>query len=431
MNKAAIGGVAAAVVAGALVAGWFALHGRDPAQAAAGGAAAPAAAPGATGASGPAVSVSTVRAQKRDVDVVLEATGTVTALNSVDVRPQISSTITKVHIREGQFVKEGQLLFTLDSRNDEVNVTKAKAQLAKDEASLADAERQLARSKDLFAQNFIAQGAVDTNQALADSQKAVVEADRAAIEAAQVALSYNRIVAPTAGRAGAINVYPGSLVQPTASVLVTITQLDPISVAFALPQRNLGDVLATLRSGGGKVLAILPESRGTLTGKLDFVDNAVDANSGTVRVKAQFANANEQLWPGAYILVRLAVRTLKDAVVVPQAAIIQSPRGRIVYVVDESNKAAARQVELLHPFGEEAAISGLNAGERLVLDGRQNLRTGSSVVERAPVEATGRGRRGAAPASGAASGSEPARLPSAASGPSMATSSTRVPVGAA
>ena len=188
MNKTAIGVVATAVVAGALAAGWYALRGRDPALAA-GGPAAPAAAPGGNAASGPGISVTTIRAQKRDVDVVLEATGTVTALNSVDVRPQISSTITKVHIREGQFVKDGQLLFTLDARNDEVNVTKAKAQLAKDEASLADAQRQLARSKDLFAQNFISQGAVDTNQALADSQKAVVEADKAAIEAAQVALS--------------------------------------------------------------------------------------------------------------------------------------------------------------------------------------------------------------------------------------------------
>jgi RND family efflux transporter MFP subunit len=427
MNKAAIGGVAAVVVAGAFAAGWYVVRGRDAAQSSAGAASAPVAG----AASGPAVSVSTVRAQKRDVDVVLEATGTVTALNSVDVRPQISSTITKVHIREGQFVKEGQLLFTLDARNDEVNVTKAKAQLAKDEASLADAQRQLARSKDLFAQNFISQGAVDTNQALADSAKAVVEADRAAIEAAQVALSYNRIVATSAGRAGAINVYPGSLVQPAATVLVTITQLDPISVSFALPQRNLGDALATLRAGGGKVLAILPEARGTLTGKLDFVDNAVDANSGTVRVKAQFANSSEQLWPGAYILVRLAVRTIKDAVVIPQAAIIQSPRGRIVYVVDEGNKASARVVELLHPFGEDAAVSGVKVGERIVLDGRQNLRTGSSVVERAPVDAGGRGRRGAPPASGPASGTGPTRGPSAASGPSIATSAMRLPAGAA
>ncbi len=252
-----------------------------------------------------------MRAQQREVDIVLEATGTVTALNSVDVRPQISSTITKVHIREGQFVKQGQLLFTLDARNDEVNVTKAKAQLAKDMASLADAQRQLARSRDLFAQNFISQGAVDTNQTLVEAQQAVVASDRAAIEAAQVGLSYTRIVAPSAGRAGAINVFAGSSVQPAGAVLVTITQLDPIAVGFNLPQRNLGDALQTLRGGGGKVSAVLPEGRGTLTGRLQFVDNAVDAGSGTVRVKAEFPNSDEKLWPGAFVNVRLAVQTLE------------------------------------------------------------------------------------------------------------------------
>jgi RND family efflux transporter MFP subunit len=168
-------------------------------------------------AAGPPVSVTTIVVQKKDVDVMLEATGTVTALNSVDIRPQIASTITKVQIKEGQFVSAGQPLFLLDARNDEVNVTKARAQLAKDQAALADAERQLARSKDLFAQNFISQGAVDTNQTLVESARAVVAADRAAIESAQVGLSYSRIVAPAAGRAGAINVFPGSSVQPPAT----------------------------------------------------------------------------------------------------------------------------------------------------------------------------------------------------------------------
>src|SRR6185295_18190860 len=246
--------------------------------------------------------------------------GTVTALNSVDIRPQVASTITKVHIKEGQFVAAGQLLFTLDARNDEVNVTKARAQLAKDLAALADAQRQLARSKDLFAQNFISQGAVDTNQTLVDSQQAVVASDRAAIEAAQVALSYSRITATTAGRAGAINVYAGSFVQPSGNPLVTITQLDPISVAFSVPQRNLGPVLASLRDGGGKVVATFPESGVTATGKLLFVDNTVDANSGTVRVKAEFANKDERLWPGAFVNIRLAVEMLKGASVVPQIA---------------------------------------------------------------------------------------------------------------
>ena len=353
----------------------------------------------ASGAGAGTVSVTTVRAQKRDVDVMLETTGTVTALNSVDIRPQVSSVITKVNIREGQFVKAGDVLFTLDARNDQVNLAKAQAQLAKDMAALADAQRQLARNRDLLAQHFISQGAVDTSQTQVESMQAVVDADRAAIEAAKVGLGYNRITAPAAGRAGAINVFAGTTVQPGASSLVTITQLDPIAVSFSLPQRNLVDALETMRAGGGKVLALLPEGRHELTGKLQFVDNAVDANSGTVKVKAQFDNAKEALWPGAFVTVRLAVRTLKDATVVPQAAVIQGPRGSIVYTIDAQNKAVARPIELLYASGLDAAISGVQPGEKVVVDGRQNLRAGAAVAERAASDA-----RGASSAAASAAG---------------------------
>jgi RND family efflux transporter MFP subunit len=402
MKKAVVVGLVAGIAV-ALAVGVAVLRGQGASNGAAGaGAGASAVARAGSGVGG-AVSVTTVQARRRDVDVVLEATGTVTALNSVDVRPQISSTIVKVHIREGQFVKQGQLLFTLDARNDEVNLAKARAQLAKDMASLADAQRQLARSKELFAQNFISQGAVDTNQTLVEAQQAVVASDRAAIDAAQVGLSYTRIVAPGAGRAGAINVFAGSLVQPAGAALVTITQLDPIAVGFSLPQRNLGDALEILRAGGGKVHADLPEQHVALLGRLRFVDNAVDAASGTVRVKAEFDNPDERLWPGAFVTVRLAARTLKDAVVVPQAAIITAPRGRIVYVVDAANKVAPRPVEIVYPFGEDAVVSGLQAGERIVVEGRQNVRPGAAVIERAPPESGARERRGRA-ASAAASG---------------------------
>ncbi|MEP7099035.1 MAG: efflux RND transporter periplasmic adaptor subunit [Burkholderiales bacterium] len=374
-----------------------------PAAAAASGAAPASGA--ASGAGGP-VSVSSVRALAKDVDVMLEATGTISALNSVDIRPQVSSVITKVNIREGQFVKAGQPLFTLDARNDEVNLAKARAQLARDTASLADAQRQLARSRDLLAQNFISQGAVDTNQTLVDTQQAVVTADKAAIQAAQVGLSYNLIVAPAAGRAGAINVYAGSTVQPGGTALVTITQLDPIAVSFSVPQRNLNDALQTMRSGGGKVVAVLPESRGEVVGKLQFVDNAVDPNSGTVKVKAVFDNAGEKLWPGAFVNVRLAVSTLRGAIVVPQASIIRGPRGTIVYTIDAANKAAARPVELLYAAGLDAAVTGIQPGDKVVVDGRQNLRAGVPVVERA-ASGAGAGRPkadGAAAGASAASG---------------------------
>ena len=338
-----------------------------------------ASAPGA----GVPVSVSVVRAVAKDVDVMLEATGTISALNSVEIRPQVSSVITQVNIREGRFVKAGQLLFTLDARNDEINLAKASAQLARDQASLADAQRQLARSRDLLAQNFISQAALETNQTLVNTQQAVVTADRAAIRAAQVGLSYTRIVAPAAGRAGAINVFAGSTVQPAGSALVTITQLDPIAVSFSLPQRNLNDALATLRSGGGKVFAILPEAKGEIVGKLQFVDNVVDPNSGTVKVKAVFDNAKEALWPGAFVNVRLATSTLKGAIVVPQATLIRGPRGTLVYTIDADNKAAARPVELLYAAGLDAVVNGLQPGDRVVVDGRENLRAGVPVVERA------------------------------------------------
>ncbi|HEY2190423.1 MAG TPA: efflux RND transporter periplasmic adaptor subunit, partial [Caldimonas sp.] len=379
MNQRMLVGVvvAAVVIAGAAI---VLTHGGDRGAANADGASpAPAAA---AAAAGPAVSVTTVVVQERNVDVMLEATGTVASLNSVDVRPQVASVITKVHIKEGQSVRASDPLFTLDARNDEVNIAKAEAQLAKDQAALADAQRQLARSQDLFKQNFISQGAVDTNETLVESARAVVAADRAAITAAKVGMSYTRIVAPTSGRAGAINVFAGSLVQPTGNALVTITQLDPISVAFSLPQRNLTDALATLRSGGGTVTALLPDSDDALKGKLHFVDNVVDAGSGTVRAKAEFANPSERLWPGAFVTIRLAIQTLKGASVIPQAAIIQSPRGKIVYVVDAGAKVAARPVEVVYASGEDAAVTGVKPGERIVVEGRQNLRSGSPVIER-------------------------------------------------
>jgi RND family efflux transporter MFP subunit len=426
MNKQLIAALVAAAVVVAAGAYAFIRNQAGGDASAVAGAGSPASA--APAASGPAISVTTIVVQRRDVDVMLEATGTVMALNSVDIRPQVASVIMKVQIKEGQFVNAGQPLFALDARNDEVNVTKAKAQLAKDQAALADAERQLARSQDLFKQNFISQGAVDTNQTLVESLRAVVAADRAAIDSAQVGLSYNRIVAPAAGRAGAINVFAGSTVQPGGTALVTITQLDPIAVAFSLPQRNLGDALTTLRAGGGKVSAVLPEGGSTVTGKLHFVDNAVDAASGTVRVKAEFANKDERLWPGAFVTIRLAVQTLKGASVIPQAAVIQSPRGKIVYVVDANAKAAARPVEVVYASGEDAAVTGVKPGERIVLDGRQNLRPGAAVIERAAGEG-GRGRRGgaaSAASAGAPSASAAAALSEAGRGETT-TATRRMP----
>lgn len=347
-----------------------------------------ASAPGtASRASGVPVSVTTALAKKRNFEVALEAIGTVTPMSSVDVKPQTSSVVTRVHVKEGQFVKAGDLLFTLDTRPDEANVAKVRAQLSKDEAVLADAQRQLARSRDLLARNFVSQGALDTSQAQVDAQLANLLADRAAIDAAQLALSYNTVRASGAGRLGAVNVYPGTSVLANQTVLVTITQLDPINIGFSLPQRNLDAVLNGLKSGGALVSAKLPDAKEAILGRLQFVDNAVDAATGTIKVKARFANRDAKLWPGAFVKVSLVSDTLTDVVVIPAAAVIQSARGPIVYVL-ENSKAVLRPVKIIASHGEDAAVTGIVAGNRVVLEGRQNLRPDTPVVERAPSTAT-------------------------------------------
>jgi len=331
----------------------------------------------------PPVSVTTVLAQKRSLPISLQATGTVVPMASVEVRPQVSSVITKVHVAEGQFVRAGELLFTLDSRSDEANVAKLRAQMAKDEATLMDAQRQLARNQELLVKNFISQGAVDTSQASVNAQLAAIGADRAAVDAAKVALDYAQVKAPSSGRLGVVPVYVGSAVQANVTTLATLTQLDPVNVAFSVPQRYLGDLLSALESGRAAVSASLPANAGKSVGRLQFVDNAVDPSSGTIKVKARFDNRDRKLWPGAFVQTSLTLRTLDDAIVVPQAVIVESVRGSIVYVV-EDGKVALRPVKVVAVEGEDAAVTGVKAGEKLVLDGRQNLRPGGAVIERTP-----------------------------------------------
>jgi RND family efflux transporter MFP subunit len=335
---------------------------------------------------GPPVSVTTAKVVLRDMAVTIKATGTVTPLSSIDVKPQVSSVVVKVHFKEGQFVKRGDVLFTLDSRTDEANLAKAKAQLAKDEAALADAKRQLARNQDLVSKAFISQGAADTSQSNVDGLVATIAADKAALDVAATALSYNSITAAQAGRVGAINVFAGSAVQANQTALVTITQLDPIAIAFNLPQSSLSDALGALQGEGTLVTAKLPDGQTTVRGKLRFVDNAVDAASGTIKMKAMFANKESKLWPGGFADITLTSRTIKDATVIPQGAIIQNARGTIVYVVEgdkDSKKAMLRPVKVLFGQGGEAAVSGVREGESVVVDGKQNIRPNSSVVERA------------------------------------------------
>ena len=338
--------------------------------------------PGASAAPAPPVTVTTVKVEMKDLAVRLRAAGVVTPIRTVDVKPQVNSVITRVNVKDGQYVKAGDLLFTLDARTEEANIAKAQAQLAKDSAALADAQRQLRRAQDLLARQFISQGSVDSNVAAVEGWQATVNADRAAIDATKVAQSYARISAPQSGRVGVVNVSTGSAVEANKTVLVTITQISPIAVTFTLPQRNIADALAGLQKDGAPVTATLPDNGGVFQGKLQFVDSVVDTASGVVKAKAHFKNEDEKLWPGAFVEVQQVLREVKDAVVVPQVAVVYGARGATVYVV-ENGKAVVRPVKVLQPQGAEVSVSGLEAGETVVLEGKQNLRPGSAVVERA------------------------------------------------
>ena len=332
------------------------------------------------------VAVTTGKAQMRNFPVTLVANGTVQAINTFDVRAQTTSTVRQVHFREGDFVKTGQLLFSLDSRTDEANLAKAVAQLARDNAGLADARRQYARAKQLFDQHFVSQGAVDTALSQVEGLEAAAQADQAAVDGARVALSFDRVTSPGNGRAGQVAVSAGAAVQANVTSLVTLVQLAPIEVAFNIPQRNLPDALAALPGAGAPVSAVLPDKVGTFQGRLRFVDNLVDSNSGTVKAKAEFPNTDGKLWPGAYVQVQQTIGDIKNAVVIPEAAIVQGPRGAIVYTVKDGH-ATLQPITVQYAQNGEAAVTGVHEGDVVVMDGKQNLRPNAPVAEKQPAPA--------------------------------------------
>ncbi|RZL94314.1 MAG: efflux RND transporter periplasmic adaptor subunit [Variovorax sp.] len=352
--------------------------------------------------------VTLAAAQRQDVPVTVQVNGSVVSLNSVDLRAQVTNTVSAVHVKEGQFVKTGQLLFTLDDRADQANLAKARAQQQKDEATLADLERQYKRSQELVAQNFIAKSAADATLSQLQAQRAAVAADRAAVQSAQVALGYATLRAPIAGRIGAVTIYPGTLVQPSLS-LVTITQLDPIAVSFPVPEGKLQDLLAAARAQT-PVEAVVAGRKAPLKGALNFVDNTVDPLIGTVRAKAVFDNADQSLWPGQFVETRVTVRSIEGATVLPAAALMMLTEGSSVYVVDANQTATRRKVETLHTFGTQVAVRGVDPGEKVVIEGKQNVRPGGKVrVDTPPAQRPG------APAPEATPGSAASVVPSNAS----------------
>ncbi len=331
--------------------------------------------------------VRTASAEKNTIPVTLTANGYVTAINTVDVQPRIQQIVRTVHVKEGQDVRAGQLLFTLDSRNDSSSVDKAQAQVARDRADLEDAEITLKRNLELAEKKFVSQAVVDTARNKVDSLRATLRSDQAAVESSNITLNYNQISASISGRIGTINVHPGSLAQPAAATpMVTITQLDPVAVSFSVPERELATLNATYPNGDAPVFAQLPGGSefpggADFKGKLIFIDNSADPQSGTIRMKAQFDNSRRQLWPGTFVNVRLVSRTLPDAIVVPAQAIVTGPSYQFVYLAQPDGTVQAQKVEVLALDNGRAAVSGLPEGARVVVEGTQNLRPGSKIKE--------------------------------------------------
>ena len=330
---------------------------------------------------GPVVAVTTTPVLQSDFPVIFETNASVAALKTVDLRAQTTNTVQSVHVKEGDFVRRGQLLFTLDHRADQAYLEKARAQLAKDQASSADAQRQVERSRELLAQGFLSRSAVDTTLAQSEALNAAVLASQAALRAAEVNLTYNMIRSPMDGRIGVITAHAGSLVLANASAppMLTITQMNPVTVNFSLPESLLASVQKRQTQGPVPVEVFAAGAKTSISGALSFIDSTVDMAVGGVRSKAQLNNSESLLWPGQSAMVQVFVDVLQNVAQIPLASIINSPEGTMVYVIDANNVAQARQVQILAQSKTIAAVSGLQGGEWVVLDGKQNLRPGHAV----------------------------------------------------
>lgn len=333
------------------------------------------------------VPVLTAIADTRSVPYLFSAPGTALPVARVDLRTRVESVVEAIHFSEGQEVRQGELLFTLDNRSLKAELAEAEANLARDRAQLGKAQGDARRYADLVRHQATSRQAYEAAIAGVDALQATVNAGMAAIESARVALDHTRIVAPMGGYTGAVSVRPGSSVRPSdTDPLVTVTAIRPIEVSFNLPESLLGIV----RYGQGRapldVVATTPQdSSSPVTGKLVFIDNKVDRQSGTIMLKARFPNEETQLWPGQLVSITLTLRVDHDALTIPDTAVLTSQGGPYVFVVSADKTVAARPVNVARSLDGLAVIDkGLSAGERVVIQGASRLVEGSAVFEQDP-----------------------------------------------
>ncbi|MGB7913568.1 MAG: efflux RND transporter periplasmic adaptor subunit [Desulfobaccales bacterium] len=339
----------------------------------------------------PPVAVTTVAAKTGDIDIYLSGLGTVTPIATITIHTRVNGELMKVGYKEGQIVPKGYLLAVIDPRPYEAALLQAQGQLARDKALLANARLDLVRYQTLASEDSIAKQLYDTQKYLVQQDEGIIKIDQGNLDSAKVNVVYTHITAPVAGRIGLRLVDPGNIVQTTdTNGIAVITQLEPITVIFTLPEDSLPPLLERLQAG-----ARLPvdafnreQTKKLATGLFLAMDNQINVSSGTVQIRAEFPNKDHMLFPNQFVNARLLVNTLRDATLVPTAAIQNGPQGSFVYVVAANQTATVRQVQLGPAEGDNTSIAkGVSPGERVVVEGTERLRDGSLVQEAAPANA--------------------------------------------
>lgn len=330
-----------------------------------------------------AVPVSIAAVVQKSVPVTLPAIGTVVPLSSVAVKSRVDGQIFEQDFKEGQTVHKGDLLFTIDPRPFDAAVRQAEANVARDKAQLEGAKLDLTRYSELAKSGFAAQQKYEESRTAVDSLEGTMKADEAALETARLNQAYTAIRSPIDGRTGSVLIHPGNLVKANDTLsLVVINQLHPINVSFAVPEQYLPEITRRMAEQPLEVQArIADDAEPPMTGQLSFVNNAVDTATGTIMLKAMFPNDDERLVPGAFVRVKLLLKTLDNAIIVPTAAIQNGQNGSYVYVVGSDQAVEERNVSGLTEIGDETAVAtGLKDGEKVVTDGQLRLRPGIKVT---------------------------------------------------